>query len=49
MSLGVFEIIDFADLSKEKKERLKANCYEIMKLLVLAEKTAMPLLKKSTG
>ena len=47
MSLGVFEIIDFEDLSKEKK-RLKANCYEIMKLLVLAEKTAMLLLKEST-
>ena len=32
MSLGIFEIIDFADLPKEKKERLKANCYEIMKV-----------------
>jgi len=49
MSLGLFDIIDFADLSKEKKERLKANCFEIMKLLVLTEKTAKPIIEEING
>lgn len=49
ISLGLFEIIDFASLSKEKKEKLKANCYEIMKLLVLAEKTAKPIIEEIHG
>jgi len=46
MTLGLFEIIDFAHLSKEKKEKLKANCYEIMQLLILAEKTAKPIIEE---
>lgn len=46
MSLGLFEIIGFSTLSKEKKENLKANCYEIMQLLVLAEKTAKPIIEE---
>lgn len=46
MSLGLFEIIDFSTLSNEKKENLKANCYEIMQLLVLAEKTAKPIVEE---
>lgn len=49
MSLGLFEIIDFANLSKEKKDKLKANCYEIMQLLVLAEKTAKPIIEEING
>lgn len=49
MSIGLFEIIDFADLPKEKKEKLKANCYDIMKLLVLAEKTAKPIIEEING
>jgi len=46
LSLGLFEIIDFSTLSKEKKENLKANCYEIMQLLVLAGKTAKPIIEE---
>lgn len=46
MSLGLFEIIDFSTLSKEKKENLKSNCYRIMQLLVLAEKTANPIIEE---
>lgn len=46
MSLGLFGIIDFSQLSKEKKENLKANCHEIMQLLVLAEKTAKPIIEE---
>jgi len=49
MSLGLFEIIDFANLSKEKKDKLKANCYEIMNLLILAEKTAKPIVEEING
>lgn len=49
MSLGIFEIINFANLSKDKKGRLKANCYEITKLLVLAEKTAKPIIEEING
>lgn len=44
MSLGMFDIIKFSQLSDDKKEKLKANCHDIMKLLVLAEKTAVPII-----
>lgn len=46
MSLGIFEIIELSSLSKDKKEDLKSSCYEIMKLLVLAEKNAKPIIKE---
>lgn len=46
MTIGLFEIIEFSSLSKDKKEKLKSNCYDIMKLLVLAEKTAKPIIEK---
>ena len=49
MSLGLFEIINFANLSKDKKEKLKINSYEMMKLLVLAEKTAKPIVEEING
>jgi len=45
-SLGLFEIIEFSSLSKDKKEDLKSSCYEIMKLLVLAEKNAQPIIEE---
>ncbi|OGX30654.1 MAG: hypothetical protein A2787_05775 [Omnitrophica WOR_2 bacterium RIFCSPHIGHO2_01_FULL_48_9] len=46
MSIGIFEIIEFSSLDESKKERLKSNCFEIMNLLVLAEKTAKPILEE---
>jgi len=46
MSYGLFEIIDFSNLSETKKENLKANCHEIMQLLVLAEKTSKPIIEE---
>ena len=48
MSVGLFGIIEFTSLSKDKKEKLKSNCYEIMKLLVLAEKSAKPIIEEIT-
>ena len=46
MSIGIFEIIEFSSLDESKKERLKSNCFEIMDFLVLAEKTAKPILEE---
>lgn len=46
MTIGLFEMIEFSNLSKDKKEKLKSNCYDIMKLLVLAEKTAEPIFEE---
>ena len=48
MSIGLFEIIEFSQLSKEKKEKLKSNGFDIMKLLILAEKTAKPIIEEIT-
>lgn len=46
MSIGLFEIIEFSHIPKEKKEELKSNCFDIMKLLILAEKTAIPIIEE---
>jgi hypothetical protein len=48
MTIGIMEIIDFSTLDKDRKENLKVNCFEIMNLLTLAEKTAKPILEKIT-
>ena len=44
--MGIMEIIDFSILDKDHKEKLKANCFEIMHLLILAEKIAKPILEE---
>lgn len=44
LTVGLFEIIDFSILPEDKKEKLKSNCYDIMKLLVSAEKSAKPII-----
>lgn len=48
LTIGLFDIIKFSSLSDEKKEMVKSNCYEIMKLLVLAEKVAKPIIEEIT-
>ena len=46
MAIGIMKIIDFSTLDKNRKENLKANCFEIMNLLTLAEKTAKPIVEE---
>lgn len=46
LTIGLFEILDMAQISKEKKQAITEHCFELSKNLVLAEKAALPLMQE---
>lgn len=49
LSIGMFELVQMAQLPLEKKEEIKGCCFEIMRSLVQAEKAAKPLMDEISG
>lgn len=49
LSVGLFDLLQIAQLPKEKKEAIQEYCLEIMRSLVQAEKAAKPLMDEIHG
>lgn len=46
LTIGLFVILDMAQIPKEKKQAITEYCFELSKNLVLAEKAALPLMQE---
>lgn len=46
LTIGLFSIIDMAQISKDKKDQIKEICFEIHKILLQAEKVALPIINE---